>query len=132
MRSGCACPGDILTYECTVEGELGGTTVWEGTVFDCPQTYNAILLFHNHYSSVYKILRACNNGAIVARLISVEGNNYTSQLNVTVTPDTAGKTIMCLYDNGRSRAIQFSTVTALSTPGLSSWLAIVSQSHVVV
>ena len=40
---------------------------------------------------------SCTNGSIVARSISVEGNNYTSQLNVTVTLDTAGITILCYY-----------------------------------
>ena len=42
----------------------------------------------------------CDNGAIVARIINVEGNSYTSQLNITVTPDTAGKTIEYASYNG--------------------------------
>ena len=38
----------------------------------------------------------------MARSLSIDGNNYTSQLNITVTPDTAGKTIEteCGSDNG--------------------------------
>ena len=32
--------------------------------------------------------------------LSAEGNNFTSQLNVTVTSNTAGKTIEYLYDDG--------------------------------
>jgi hypothetical protein len=64
--------------------------LWTGSAFNCPSTNNYILL------SLYDIGtgRTCNNGAIVGRILSIEGNSYTSQLNVTITPDTAGKT-MC-------------------------------------
>ena len=41
--------------------------------------------------------------------LSVDGNNYTSQLNVTVTPDTAGKTIECLYDDVSIITLQLSS-----------------------
>ena len=40
---------------------------------------------------------SCNNGAIAARSLGVQGRNYTSQLNITLTPYIAGKTIMCAY-----------------------------------
>ena len=53
-------------------------------------------------------MHTCNNGTIVARMLSVEGNNYTSQLNVTVTPDTAGKTIECVHDDGLIGRLFFS------------------------
>ena len=124
LTSGCACPGDTLTYECTVMGEPTGATVWSGSALNCSYHIEIVLL-HSHFSSTYGTLRVCNNGATVGRSLSVEGNNYTSQLNVTVTPDTTGKTIACLYDNGWSLAIQFSTV--LPTTGLSSCIAITSQ-----
>ena len=94
----CVDPGDILIYECTVTGEL--FTVWIGSAFDCPNSNNEIVLRPTHFlhngTSV-----SCNNGTIVARSLSVEGNNYTSQLNVTVTPGIAGKTIKCESDDGR-------------------------------
>ena len=35
LTTECACPGDILTYECTFTGVPGGATVWRGTAFDC-------------------------------------------------------------------------------------------------
>ena len=53
-----------------------------------------------HYLIEREISSVCDNGAIVTKMLSVEGNSYTSQLNVTVTPDTAGKTIACGSDNG--------------------------------
>ena len=116
--SGCVCPGDTLTYTCTVTGGFGGVTVWTGTAFDC----NEIALLHSRFSSAYGIYGTCNNGAIVARSISMEGNSYTSQLNVTVTPDTAGKTVTCGIDNGTTTTFHFTLVIAIT--GLSSFIAI--------
>ena len=110
--SGCACLGDTLTYKCTVVG--GVSTVWTGTAFHCATWNNEIVLLHSRFNYQY---RTRNNGSILARGISTEGNNYTSQLNVTVTPDTAGKTVMCLGDNGRESTIHLSLT--IPTTGLS-------------
>ena len=44
-------------------------------------------------------MATCNNGDIVGQSLGVQGDNYISQLNVTITPDTAGKTIICAYDD---------------------------------
>ena len=108
----CVCPGDRLTYRCTVQEIAFGATIWNGTAFSgCLQ--NEILLQHHQFiqpgggsSGV------CNNGAIVGQSLGVQGNNYTSQLNVTITPETAGKTIMCSYDalNGQNTTNKFSTI----------------------
>lgn len=108
----CGCLGDILTYECTVVGE--GAFIWSGSALDCPSTNNEIVLLHiddGFYST-------CNSGDIVGRIVSVDTNNYTSQLSVTVTSATAGKTIQCKYSNGTHHTIQRSlaipTITGLS------------------
>ena len=104
----CVCPGDKLTYRCTVQGSLTGATVWSGTAFSgCLQ--NEILLPHHPTGGSFG---TCNNGAIVGQSLGVQGNNYTSQLNVTITPETAGKTITCAYDalDGRNIMIKFSTI----------------------
>ena len=113
--NGCVCPGDTLTYECTVVG--AGSTVWTGSAFDCSRFINDIVLLHSRF--LYNGTGvSCNNGSIVARGLSVEDNNYTSQLNVTVTPGIAGKTIICVSDNGTHAIYIFSqtipTVTGLS------------------
>ena len=46
--------------------------------------------------------------------LRIEGNHYISQLNVTITPDTAGNTIVCAYDalttDSTNDIIQFSTI----------------------
>ena len=97
--SGCACPGSTLMYECTVMGSLGGITIWTGSALNCPSSSNNIYLLHNRITS-YRTYGSCNNGSIVAGILSVEDNLYISQLNVTITSDILGKTIGCGYDNG--------------------------------
>jgi hypothetical protein len=107
----CVCPGDKLTYRCTVQGSAVGATIWNGTAFSgCQQ--NEIFLQHWQYTPTGGPASICNNGAIVGQSLGVQGNNYTSQLNVTITPETAGKTIMCVYDDliGNQPTIKFSTI----------------------
>ena len=96
LTNGCACPGDTLTYKCSVMGEPGGATVWFGNAFNCES--NESVLFHRRFTELGGTLDVCNNGAIVAQSLSVNGNMYTSQLNVTLTSGIAGKTIMCTHD----------------------------------
>ena len=76
-------------------GSAYGVTIWNGTCFsDCLQ--NEIILLHSRFISTGHF-GLCNNGSMVARSLGAESNNYTSQLNVTLTPDIAGETIMCAY-----------------------------------
>jgi hypothetical protein len=97
---------------------IGGATIWTGSAFNNCFYYNEIALLHHRFNTVTSVM--CNNGAIVGRGLSVEGNNYTSQLNVTVTPDTAGETLECIDDNGRDAILIFSSIipniTGLSLP----------------
>ena len=103
--SGCVvCPGDILSYECTVTGTERGATIWTGSAFNCYE----IVLYHYRFNTGTN--RTCNNGAIVARSLSIEGNNYTSQLNVTVIPDTAGKTTECRNYNWTHEILIFTSI----------------------
>ena len=105
--SGCACPGDTLTYECTVVG--AGFTIWTGSAFNCSNSNHEISLLHNRFSSTKGDYGSCSNRAIVGRSLSAEGSSYTSQLNVTITPDTAGKTIECLHDDGLVATLVFAS-----------------------
>ena len=113
-----ACPGDTLIYECTVTGGPGGATVWTGTAFNC--TMNEISLVHSRFSTSTGAFGQYNNGAIVGHSIGVEGNNYTSQLSITVIPNTAGKDISCIHDSISSTTAQFSTVIP-STTGMQGY-----------
>ena len=111
----CVCPGDKLTYKCTVT--RGAQTIWNGSAFDCPDRHNQIKLdlnlWHHHYW-----YERCTNATIEGWILSTGGNNYTSQLSITVTPDTTRKSIVCLSDNGTTRPI-FSSV--IPTIGLSTY-----------
>ena len=88
-------------------GGPGQATFWTGTAFNCISKHNEISLGHGRFLSA---AGECNKGAIVARSVSVQNSLYTSQLNVTVTPDIAGKTIMCLRDNLYNITLHLPTV----------------------
>ena len=86
-----------------------GVFIWSGSALDCPSTSNEIIFLQIDFLN-QRLYQTCNNGDIVARILSVEGNNYTSQLNVTATSDIAEKSIACGYDNGTHTIIQHSIV----------------------
>ena len=109
----CVCPGNELIYRCTVKGNATGATIWNGTAFSgCPQ--DEILLHHRHFTPTGGSTGTCNYGDIVGQSLGVQGNDYTSQLRVTITLDTAGKTIICAYDaltsDQTQDMIKFSTI----------------------
>ena len=101
--------------KCTVVGK--GTTAWFGSAFNCSNFENQIYLHHDQFSDG-GAYGSCNNGSIVARGVSVEGNSYTSQLNVTVMSDKAGMTAGCYYYNGSNSFVELSLLV-ISTTGLS-------------
>ena len=104
----CTGDGDTLTFNCTVLGSAEGGTVWMGTAVDCPT--NELTLLHSSYKSRRGAFASCNNGAIVAQSLGVEDSYYTSQLNVTVTSNMIGKTIICENAlNLTNSVVQFST-----------------------
>ena len=114
---GCVCPGDVMTYECTVFGGIGTTTVWKSDVFQCSSGKQVIELIHSTNES---IIRVCNNGDIVARTVRSESDSFTSlsQLNVTLTRDIAGGSIECIGDNGTyTHRVGLLNVTATAIRG---------------
>ena len=93
----CICPGDIIAFVCSVSG--GAATVWKGSIFtDCLETSeNEIILSHRRFE--HGITKTCNDGAIVAYSTEVTNNSsYSSQLNVTVSPEMHNGTIECIED----------------------------------
>ena len=104
----CVCPGQSLTYECTVMGELGGMTVWRGSVFDTSCTNREISLFRKNFDSTDGIFGECGEivGRIVRDNIKFNGNNsvgyFVSQVSVPVSSNTSGKNIECQYDDGNT------------------------------
>ena len=117
----CVCPGDKLTYWCTVHGEATGATIWNGTAFSgCQPDPDEILLQHSRFTTTGST-GICNNGSIVGQSLSVQGSNYTSQLNVIITPDTVGKTVKCAYDALSSDQTQDMIKVSTIVPGNPAW-----------
>ena len=91
----CAYPGDILTYECTMEG--GVATVWMGSVLDI---YTCDILFLHSRFNNGTAQKSCGNDTIVALGESVDNNTYTSRVNITASCELNGTTIQCFHDDG--------------------------------
>ena len=102
------CPGDTLTYECTIMGDSGGSTVWRGSAFSC--TNQEIALFHADSESTEGTYGEC--GDIIGKIDvnTTNGNSttvshYTSRLIVPVNSGRVGRTIECLYDDGATATL---------------------------
>ena len=94
----CACAGEKLIYNCTVVG--AGSTVWNGTAFDCPLARSRITLRHSQFTS-NQAFGVCNDGDISGRGLGVINNCYTSQLNVTVRENFDNKTVQCIQNSNQ-------------------------------
>jgi hypothetical protein len=92
------CPGDIVTYECTVFGGTEATTIWKGDFFSCLSGKRALEFVHSRTDNFSS--QSCNDGNVVGRFVRIENDSFTSQLNITLKRDIAGKSIECISDNG--------------------------------
>lgn len=94
----CVCPGDMVTYECTVCGGESALTVWSGSGFrDCGS--GEIILSHPNSPGTKSGI--CNNGEITGHVLSAENGCYTSKLNVTFNDQLQNSTVICSADDGR-------------------------------
>ena len=84
----CACPGDSLTYTCTVVG--GIVTLWI-----------SIALIHSQFGDGTPT-GECDVGSIRGRGVSVVNdtgvNCYISELSFNASSDLNGKTVECIRD----------------------------------
>ena len=106
IKDDCICPGHNMTLECTVVAPPGGSIVWSGTSFNCPNSNNEIDLL---YTRLNESSGECNNGSIVAWSSGIDSEDtYTSQLIVEINSWTSivGQTIACQYDNGTHQSIK--------------------------
>ena len=99
----CICPGHEVVFECTTTG--GVATVWRGSIFNCARMTNSVSLRHSQFSNIETVVGVCNDDIIKAHGVSVSGNNYTSQLNITIDESMVGQTIKCAHDDGRSENV---------------------------
>lgn len=93
---GDACPGDVLMYNCTING--GGSTIWSGSAFDCETRMDEIILRHSQFVSGSS--GNCNDGAVTAQSLGVvDSTCFTSQLSVTVDLEMNNKTVLCAHSS---------------------------------
>ena len=90
----CLCPDDVLAFVCSVS--IGVATVWTGSFFNCPNFGNQIVLRHSRFES--GVSGACNDGEVIAYSIEATNDSYTSQVNVTVSPEMQNGTVECIQD----------------------------------
>lgn len=104
----CSCVGEITSYECIARGD--GFTVWSGSAFMC--TSGEITLTHIRFSTGSG---SCNDGAIAAQGVAVNGNAYTSQLNVNMSAGLVGRTVTCTLDGSELTQIGSDTLQLTSS-----------------
>ena len=103
------CCSNTLTLDCTVVGRPFDVTVWGGSAFNC--SLDEIPLRHDRFTSRKGAHGECNNGSIVGQSLGTQNGSYTSQLNVTVTPDIIGENIECAHFDGVNTVIGTFTIT---------------------
>ena len=108
--SNCTCPGDVVVYNCHVNGI--GFTIWRGSAFDC--TNSQILLRHSSFGNG-GTMGQCNSGAIVGRSLGVNLDEliYSSELRVNLAsdPELIGRTIECVYRNSGGNEMVIGSAT---------------------
>ena len=85
-------------FECVTVGPAIQFTVWRGSALDCS---NGISLRHRQFRDTGYANATCNNGAVVARIVSSFHNSTTSQLIIHDNGlNFDGRGIQCSFDNG--------------------------------
>ena len=88
----------------------GGSTIYIlGSAQECE-----INLRHTQFASNSAVGR-CMNGAVIGRGTEIDGNLYTSQLNISVTSSVIGKPIHCDHYDGISQTNVGTTSLTLTT-----------------
>ena len=121
QKSSCTCPGSTVVYQCTVRGH--GSTVWQGTAFHCSDSDGSLTLHHIR-STFVNHTDECTDGqgtVAVAQGVGIIENStavyYTSQLKLTVGPDTDNKTVQCAHDNENQVNIVGTITIEITTGG---------------
>ena len=119
------CPEDVVVFVCRVSG--GVATVWRGSIFNCPDHGNEIILRHSNFENEDNT-GTCNDRKVVAYSSEVISNSmYSSQLNVTVTPEMHNGTVECIQDDFNE--ISVGTCTLILTTGTVSTYLVVDCMH---
>ena len=110
MGGSCICPGEVISYRCTVLDNGVGVTTWSGTAVDAAFTqYNCdgsidFHLVHSRFDDPGSVSVACGGGAVVAQsvgvMLSSPDNCYISEFTVTTFPGLDGTVIECSLSGG--------------------------------
>ena len=94
---------ETLTLECNVIGSGSTVLRLQGNSIICGE----IILLHSRYNSSARSSAVCNNGAIelVGRSLGVEGNCFTSQLQIKFNDNFVENLVSCIYDNGTAEKV---------------------------
>ena len=104
----CLGAGETLVYRCTVKTSMaGGFTIWQDSLFTCPNEGDRILLRHNSYDDPGGAFGRCTDGKIAGRSVGtyvIDGMyNYVSQVEVSTDAGFFGKHIRCIHSpNGNT------------------------------
>ena len=109
----CICPEDVVAFDCSVSGGLA--TIWRGSIFNCPNSGNQIILRHRNFEN--GVSGGCNDGEIVAYGSEITNKSYSSQLYVTVSPEMHNGTVECIQWGAETSA-GTSTCTLILTTGI--------------
>ena len=69
-------------------------------MFNCISTNHEVVLLHSRFNSSTNERGICNNGALIGQSLYVEGDQYTSQLIVTINSTLIGTNVKCARDDG--------------------------------
>lgn len=111
----CVCPGDEIRYECSISG--AGSTVWSGTLFNCPAQQNEIVLLHSRFDGAIKYCNSTNR-SIAAHATEHEDVCFTSQLIFNASTAVNPSIVTCVHDDGVgliSSIVDSHTVTVITS-----------------
>ena len=113
----CAYPGDILTYECTLE--RGVATVWKLDIISYQHKVHIVFLHSlDEFNDTKQI--SCYNSTIIGENINVGNTTHTSRVNITATCELNGTTIQCTQDDGLTESMIGSSTIISKLSNLSS------------
>ena len=110
-------------YECVTVGPAIQFTVWRGSALECS---NGISLRHGLFRDTGYANATCNNGAVMARIVSLENNCHTSQLIVNTSLNFDGKSVQCSSADGSTETPVGTRVISITT---GAYLSLDTHNH---
>jgi hypothetical protein len=114
IPSGCPCPGETVTCECTTAAETQ-TIVWSGSVFDVGEGSCTQIVILAHGAGV---TGQCKGIVAYGYSTPATEGHFVSRMNFTAKHWYNGRTVQCLIDRGPGRTQKLiGNVTINTSPG---------------